>query len=162
MAGILNAVRRAADVGRRAADRIGERPVTVTIVMEQWSAPHNTLGAVKTSTLSSVTLSPSPKVTAEGEGDPSAFGGDGGESASTGVLRASRYRIGPVTRRFPGGGYAAVQILTVPANPTQHKYVLLDDGGDNFLAGGERFIIQSCDVSRPHQITFIVARTDQT
>lgn len=160
MAGVLNAARRAADIGRKAANNIGERLVTVSVVTETWSAAHNTAGATLSST-STLVLSPRFKCTPEGDGESSAFGG-GDAAEGVGVLKASVYRIGPITRAYPGGGYTAAQLLPTPTSPAQRVYLVLDDGGDQFTSGGEKFESASIDVSRNHQMTLVVQRTDQT
>ncbi len=150
MSGMLDAFRAAADYGRRAVDGIGMRTVAVSIVID---------GATLSST-STTLLSPSPKVKAEGEGESTAFGG-GTEAESTGVLKASQYKIGPISRTYSGGGYTQAQLLIAPSSPAQRGYVLLDDGGDQFTSGGEKFIVTSSDASRPLQMNLTVVRSAQ-
>ncbi len=135
------------------------RTVTVSVVRETWSAPLGTLGAELVST-DSTPLSPSPKVVANTEGPTSAFGG-GPEAASTGVLRAAQYVVGPITRSYPGGGYSQAQVLLASASVSESVYLLLDDGGDEFTAGGERFDVFACDASRPLHLTIIAQRSAQ-
>jgi hypothetical protein len=159
---LLADLRAAADAGRQAADDVGIRTVTVTFVLETWSLPFGTLGATLVGSPVTLAIVPNPKVVQSGEGEASYFGGDGGESASTGVLRASRYTIGPITRTYASGGYRLIDLLTVPTNTTQRRYIKLDDGGDNFLAGGEKFLEIAVDGSRPLHIMIDVARSDQT
>lgn len=160
MSGMLNALRAAADYGRRATDALGIRTVTVSIVRKTYSAAFGTAGATLVST-TTTPLVPNPKVTANAEGPATAMGG-GTEAGSTGVLRAAQYVIGPITRTYSGGGYTQAQLLLTPASPSERVYLLLDDGGDQFTAGGEKFDVIACDVSRPLRTMLIVQRADQT
>lgn len=154
----VDTYRRAADFGRKVAAQ-HVRLVRVSIVRETWDAPVDTIDAAVVLT-SATLLSPSPKVVANTEGPATAFGG-GPEAASTGVLRAAQYIVGPITRTFPGGGYTQAQLLLAPASVSETVYLLLDDGGDQFTVGGEKFDVIAADASRPLRITLIVQRSAQ-
>lgn len=152
-----DARRRAANAGRRAADRVGARGTTVTIVVQQWSAAVGTAGATLSSTTSTA-LSPSPKVTAAG-GELSAFGGGFG-TASAGGASADEYEIGPITLSYSSGGYTPTAVLPVGAVDKTVKILL---AGDGFDSGGEYYevIPDSVIATRPHQMTFRAKRTRQ-
>ena len=97
-----DAIRRAAEAGRRAAEPF-TRPTTVTVYVDVWSGPVGTDGATLLSS-TPTTISPNPKVSAAGSGGPSAFGG-GFASSSAGGLEATEFNVGPITLKHSTGGY---------------------------------------------------------
>lgn len=155
--GYSDGIRRAADAGRRAAEP-WVRPTVVTIVVETWSGPYGATGSTLVST-ATTTLSPRPKVQAVGDDGASAFGG-GYASSSAGGLVATTYDIGPVTLRYPGGGYTVEELLPLGAS-NKNVYVVLSDGA--YEGTGERFRVDpgSLVATRAYQCTFRVVRTDQ-
>ena len=154
-ASLRAAHRAAADAGRRAAERVGARPTTVSVVVVTYSGPVGVTGSAVVSTSTTV-LSPSPKVTPNG--DTASYFGGGTASASSGVLRANAYRVGPITLDYPGGGYTQAQLCPA-AGEDRVVYYLLE--GDEFASGGERFRLVDADATRPHQISLVVERTAQ-
>lgn len=155
MSTFKSARRRAADAGRRAADNVQQRNVTVTLVVTQYDRSVNLQGAVA-STTTSTTLTPNPKVVPAG-GDPSFYGG------STDVLAggdqiSDQYVIGPVTREYDGGGYA--QDTLVPA-ASASKTVRYRLSGENFITGGELFRPVKIERATPHSLWVLVERTSQ-
>lgn len=149
--------RRAADAGRRAAERVA-RTTTVTIVVDQYSGPVGAVGSTLLSTTETV-LSPRPKVSPAGDGGASAFGG-GLATLSVGGALATEYAIGPVTLDYSGGGYDLATLLPLGAVDRKVRVRL---EGDAFENGGEYFEVVpgSVDATRPHQVTFRVRRTPQ-
>jgi hypothetical protein len=147
--------RAAALAGRRAAEAVGARPTSVSIVTETYSGTTGLAATTLVST-STLTLDPRPKVSTVREGG-GYFGGGRG-SASSGRLVVGVYRIGPVTLTTAGGGYSAAQ-LAPPGGSALTVYYLLT--GDDFASGGERFDLLDVDASRPHQVTLTVQRTAQ-
>ena len=152
-----NAHRAAADAGRRAAERAGVRPTSVSVVVETWSGPVGLEGSTLVTT-STLALSPRPSVVALH--DEGAYFG-GGNSALSGHLTAAEYRVGPMTTAYPGGGYSVAQ-LAPDTGVTRRVYYLLS--GDDFATPGERFELASggLDADRPHRISIRVRRTQQT
>lgn len=151
-----DAFKRAANVGRRVAAQLAQRPTAVTIVTETWSAAIGTAGA----TLSSATttpLVPAPKVVVAG-GAPSLFG-DGVYAGPDLGLDALEVRVGPITPAFSGGGYAAATLAPAPVNATQRVYLLL--AGRGFATGGERFEIVTVDDTHPQSIYLTARRSKQ-
>lgn len=155
--GYSDGIRRAADAGRRAAEP-WVRPTIVTIVVETYSGPYGAVSSTLTSTSTTV-LSPRPKVQAVGAQGPSAFGG-GYASASAGGLEATEYEIGPITLKYPGGGYTVDDLLPLGAS-NKNVYVILADGA--YEGSGERFRVDpgSLVATRAYQVTFRVVRTNQ-
>lgn len=152
----LSRFRAAADVGRKAAARIGMRPVTVAIRVETWSAAYGTAGATLSSA-STTTLDPSPKVSRAGEA-PSYFGG--GPATDAGAsLSADSYVIGPITPTFAAGGYTLSQLAPTQTSPALRVLVVLT--GDEFATAGEKFTITDVDASRPLRVMLTVQRAQQ-
>lgn len=156
--GYSDAIRRAADSGRKAAEP-WVRPTIVTVVVETWSGPVGAVGSTLLTTTSTV-LSPRPKVAAVGDQGASAFGG-GYASSSAGALVATAYEIGPITLDYPGGGYTVAELLPLGASDKE-VYVILSDGA--YESTGERFEVVpgSLVATRAYQVTFQVQRTRQT
>ena len=156
--GYSDAIRKAADAGRKAAEP-WVRPTIVTVVVETWSGPYGATGSTLQSTQSTV-LTPRPKVVAVGDQGASAFGG-GYASSSAGGLSATTYEIGPVTLQYPGGGYTVEQLLPLGAS-NKNVYVILADGA--YEGSGERFrvIPGSLVATRAYQCVFRVERTNQS
>ncbi len=155
--GYKDSIRRAAEAGRRAAVPF-VRPTTVTVVVDQYDAPVGLDGSIMTSSTSTV-VEPAPKVSSDGDGGASAFGG-GFASTSAGGLVATEYTIGPITLKHSTGGYDVDDLL--PAGGVERDvYVILAGGA--FEGTGERFEVVpgSVDASRAHQFTFRVRRATQ-
>lgn len=148
--------RAAALAGRRAAERAGVRPTTVSVVVETWSGPIGTDGITLVST-STTTLSPSPRVLS-GAALTGYFGG-GTAAASSGVLLAGQYLVGPITLDYPGGGYSQATLCPAAADDRVTYYLL---EGDEFTTGGERFRLVDSDATHPHKISLVVERTAQS
>lgn len=143
--------RRAADTGRRAAERVGVRPTLVTVCLETWSGPVGTTGATLTST-DSLVLDPRPRVERIDAGHPS-FYASGYGTTSEGTALAANYHVGPMTLPASWIGYTLAQLM--PAGGVTHRvYVKLE--GDGFPAGGQRFEVHAHDGSRPHQSNLYV------
>lgn len=153
----LTTRRKAADAGRRAADRVGARNTIVTIVERQYSAAIGTVGASLTTTTLTV-VDPRPKVVA-GAQQVSAFGGGFGSDA-VGGLTSDEYDIGPITLPYNGGGYAPATLLKL-GDVTKRVTIRLE--GDGFPTGGDEFEVvpDSVVATRQHQLTFRVKRTRQ-
>ncbi len=152
-----DAIRRAAEAGRRAAEPF-TRPTTVTVYVDVWSGPVGTDGATLLSS-TPTTISPNPKVSAAGSGGPSAFGG-GFASSSAGGLEATECNVGPITLKHSTGGYDVDELLP-PGDVNSDVYVLLAGGA--FEGDGERFEVVpgSLDATRAHQFSFRVRRVPQ-
>jgi hypothetical protein len=153
---LSDALRRAADAGRRAAAAADQRPTTVTIAAVTYDASLNVAGAAVSAT-NLLTLSPNPKVEPFAEGDPSWYGGNNGASAGA-PLRAGVYKVGPITPSFPGGGYAVADLAPDAAANKQVAVIL---AGGAFPAEGETYRIVGLDDSKPQSIFLYVARTKQ-
>ncbi len=154
-ASLRAAHRAAADAGRRAAERVGARPTTVSVVVATYSGPVGVTGSTLASTSTTV-LSPSPRVRSGG-GAAGYFGG-GTAAASAGVLMEGQYVVGPITLDYAGGGYTQAQLCPA-AGEDRVVYYLLE--GDEFSPGGERFRLVDADATRPHQMTLVLERTAQ-
>lgn len=152
-----DAIRRAAEAGRRAAQPF-TRPTTVTVYVDVWSGPVGTDGATLLSS-TPTTISPNPKVSAAGSAGPSAFGG-GFASSSAGGLEATEFNIGPITLKHSTGGYDVDELLPAGSVNTE-VYVLLSGGA--FEGLGERFEVVpgSLDAPHAHQFNFRVRRVPQ-
>lgn len=136
---------------------LGLRNTTVTVVVETWSAAVGTSGATLSSTVSTV-LTPTPRVTAQGDGGASAFGG-GYASQSAGGLVATEYEIGPVTPDHTSGGYSWSDLIPT-GDVTKEVYVVL--AGENFTGSGERFeVVPGSLVGASFRYTFRVRRVNQ-
>ena len=157
MVGFSDALRRAANAGRTAAET-WVRPTTVTVTVETYSEPVGSSGAGLVST-TTTTITPRPRVAAVGDGGGSAFGG-GYASTSAGGLAATEYEIGPITLAYPGGGYDVDDVL--PLGDVT-KEVTLTLAGGAFESTGERFEVVpgSLVATRAHQFTFRVRRVQQ-
>lgn len=157
MVGHSSRHRRAAEAGRRAAERFA-RTTTVTIVVDQYSGPVGAVGSTLLSTSETV-LSPRPKVAPAGDAGASVFGG-GVATLSVGGAVVTEYAIGPVTLDYPGGGYDLATLLPLGAVDRQVRVRL---EGDAFETEGEFFEVVpgSVDATRPHQVTFRVRRSPQ-
>lgn len=153
---IREAHRRAADVGRRAAESAGARGTTVTIRVREYSAPVGTSGASVSST-TDVVLDPRPKVSKTREGRSSYFGGSI-LGDSNGRMVAGEYDVGPITQDFSEGGYTPAD-LAPTGSATRRVTVVL--GGEEFRGGAEEFEIVAMDATRPHQIRLQVGRVRQ-
>lgn len=154
---LRDALRRAADYGRRAAASVAQRPVTVTLRVESYSGAVGLTATTLVST-SDTTLDPSPKVVRLSAEDAAWFGG-GAAAASAGLLSADVYRVGPVTKAYTGGGYTLAQLLPTGATT---KRVLVVLAGDEFEAGGESFQVVDVDEhSHPQSLYLTVKRTRQ-
>ncbi len=152
---IVDRFRRAAAVGRRAAALVGQRDTTVTLVVVRHQAPvgRSDSGGVTTTT---TVLDPAPKVTRVSEVD-SAFGG-GIVAAAGGELTAAEYEVGPITKRYAGGGYDRADLFPAGGSDTRVYYLLT---GDQFASGGEKFAPVRVVRDTPQSITLVVRRTQQ-
>lgn len=157
MVGFSDAIRRAANAGRTAAEA-WVRPTTVTITVTTYSGPVGASGSGVVST-STTTLAPRPKVAQAGDGGSSAFGG-GYASTSAAGLVATEYEIGPITLAYPGGGYDVDDVLPV-GDVTKEIAITLAGGA--FESTGELFEVVpgSLVATRAHQFNFRVRRTQQ-
>jgi len=156
----LDRLRGAADYGRRAIDRLGMRQCTVTIRIENWSAPIGTSGATALAP-TDVVLIPNPKVREAAEGSPSWFAG-GSLAAAVGMTNPTIFEVGPISQQYIGGGYLQTQLLPALTDTTHRVLLLLDDGGNEFASGGEVVRVLKCDATRPLRIMILAARTGQT
>lgn len=150
-------LRRLADRGRAVAERLGARPVEVTVRVRVYSAAIGVHGAAVTSTTNTV-LSPRPRVRVPRERDEDHGVIDGPYTDGTGRPLALRYEVGPITPPYVGGGYAP-DALVPDDSPTRRVTVVL--AGDGFPVGGEEFEVVKRDVTRPHRIMLTVQRARQ-
>lgn len=152
---LVDDLRAAAQAGRQAAADVEQRPTTVTIRVETYAAPINTLTTGTTpSSTSDTVLTPSPKVMDLGTSDPSTFGGGVADDA-TGNLGATYYQVGPITQLWSGGGYSLRDTLA-PAGAV-NKRVLVKLEGPAFQSGGELFdVVRSWQTSA--QSTYLIVR----
>lgn len=155
-AAMRDALRRAADSGRRAAESVGVRSTTVTIRLRTYAAAVGTSTGTVTATTDTV-LDPRPKVNQVTEGKRSYFGGSV-LAESGGRLLAGEYEIGPITQDFTGGGYLPTELAPVGA---ANKRVTVILAGDEFKSGGEEFEIVKMDATKPHRIMLQVGRARQ-
>jgi hypothetical protein len=154
---LADAYRRAAQAGRAAAQAAGQRPVTVTIRLQTYDDGVNVAGGALTAT-TDTTITPNPKVTPVAEGPGSAFGG-GEAQGTSGVLRATTYRVGPITPTHPGGGYSKADLAPDGGSDRRVSVIL---AGGAFAAGGERYQLVALDDTTSPQSTFLlVTRRDQ-
>lgn len=150
-------LRRLADRGRAVAERLGARPIEVTVRVRVYSAPVGVHGAAVTSTTNTV-LSPRPRVRVPRERDEDHGVLDGPYTDATGRPLALRYEIGPITPPHLGGGYAPDALVPDDA-PMRRVTVVL--AGEGFPVGGEEFEVVKRDVTRPHRIMLTVQRARQ-
>lgn len=152
---LIDAHRRAADAGRRAAELAGARPITVTVRVRTYSAAIGTSGSLLASVVDTE-LSPRPRVRQLGPGESSFYGGGPGSAPSVSGTRV--YEIGPITLTYPGGGYAIADVVPAESPSTRTTYVL---NGDDFQDDEEFVLAGPPDASRPHQLTLRVHRAQQ-
>lgn len=152
---LADALRRAADAGRRAAQAAAQRPTTVTIRVQTYDDGVNVAGAALVSSTDTV-VTPNPKVVPVADA-PSAFGG-GDAVPTSGVLRATTFRVGPITPTFPGGGYSADDLA--PAGASNMRVSVMLAGGP-FAAGGETHHVVALDASKPQSLYLLVTRSPQ-
>lgn len=151
-----DAFRQIADTVRRIPETLGQRPTKVTLRLRTYTGAVGAQGTTLVSTTDTV-LDPRPKVIEVTDGVKSYFGG-GTLTANDGTALAGVYEIGPITQRYPGGGYTQGEILPA-ASYTTRLTVLLE--GDEFSAGGEEFIVTAADWTRPHRGMIQATRTRQ-
>lgn len=147
--------------GREFAAALAQRPVTVTVRVEQHSGALGVQGTTLSSTTDTV-ITPAPKVR-KLSAEPASWYGGGAAAQATGQLDADVYEIGPITRDWTvgaaSGGYTIAQLA--PTGGTT-KRVLIILSGDGFPVGGEAFEIVSTDEHRPQSIRLVVKRTRQS
>ena len=147
--------RRAADVGRKAAESVGARSSKVSVVVETYSAGVGFTGTTLVST-SALVLSPRPKV--QTGGFVLGYFGGGDATRAGGRLLAGQFAIGPITLTYPGGGYTVDQLAPSASDAIKVYYLLQ---GDAFDSGGEKFELVEVVATRAHQVTLVVERTKQ-
>lgn len=157
MVGFSDAIRRAANAGRTAAES-WVRPTTVTVTVTTYSGPVGASGSGIVST-AVTTLAPRPKVAQAGDGGSSAFGG-GYASTSAGGLAATEYEIGPITLAYPGGGYDVDDVLPV-GDVTKEIAITLAGGAFESTGEACEVVPGSLVATRAHQFMFRVRRTQQ-
>ena len=141
-----NAFRAIANSVRRIPESLGQRTATVTVRVRVYSAAVGASGTTITSTTDTI-LTPRPKVRQVSDGQKSYFGG-GTLATLTGSALAGVYDIGPITPAFGAGGYDQGD-LVVAASASKRVTLILDDGGNEFTAGGEEFTITAADWTHP-------------
>ena len=155
---IGDAFKRAADYGRKAADtRAAQRPWTVTVRLDTYSAPPRTQGATLVDR-APTTLAPNPKV--EFAADLASVFGGGLRSGPNPNLSAGQIRVGPLTPAYPGGGYDPATLLPTPRDATQRVYLLVT--GPGLSAAGEVFDIERVEADHPQRWFIVATRTSQT
>lgn len=152
---VTDRFKRAADHGRRVAAAYGQRDVVVTLVVETWSDAVGRDGATLHG-YSATPLDPPPKVT-QASAEPSAFGGGGYVARAGGDVAAQGYVVGPITKRFPGGGYDRSDLLAQGGSGKRVYYTL---SGDEF-DGAEKFRVASVVRETPQSIWLELQRTEQ-
>ena len=152
---VTDRFKRAADYGRRVAHALGQRDVTVTLVVQAYDDAVGRSGADLTGTTTTV-LDPPPKVVASG-GDASAFGGGGYVGPAGGDAVAASYTVGPITKRFPGGGYDRADLL--PAGGSAARVYFTMSGGE--FSGTEKFRPVRVVRETPQSIWLELERTKQ-
>lgn len=151
-----DAFRLIADTVRRVPETLGQRPTKVTLRLRTYSGAVGAQGTTLVSTVDTV-LDPRPKVVEVTDGQKSYFGG-GTLAANDGTALAGVYEVGPITQKFPGGGYTQNEIIPAAAYTTRLT-VLLE--GDEFSTGGEEFLVTASDFTRPHRGMIQATRTRQ-
>jgi hypothetical protein len=154
--GALAGFRAIADAVRRVPETLGQRTTQVTLRVRTYSGPVGANGVTLVSTADTI-VDPRPKVVQVTEGQRSYFGG-GTVAASDGIALAGVYEIGPLTQDFPGGGYTQNDVVLAGV-VTKRFTVLLE--GDEFTAGGEEFMVNDADFTRPQRGMLRVTRTRQ-
>lgn len=154
--GALQSFRQIADNVRRIPETMGQRTTLVTLRLRTYSGPVAASGTTLLSTTDTV-LDPRPKVVEVTDGQRSYFGG-GSLASNDGIGLAGVYEIGPITQRYPGGGYTQTEV--VPAGSTVTRVTVLLEG-DEFSAGGEEFEVTASDFTRPQRGMLQVTRTRQ-
>lgn len=152
---LIDAHRRAADAGRRAAELAGARTTSVTVRVRTYSGAMGASGSVLAAQIDTV-LSPRPRVRQLGPGESSFYGGGPGSGPS--VAGARVYEIGPITLAYSGGGYTIADLAPAESPSTRVTYVL---SGDDFETDEEFVLAAPPDASRPHQLTLRVHRAQQ-
>jgi hypothetical protein len=155
MASIKDGLRRAANYGRKAAEKVAQRQITVTIRVLTYSGVYGMSGVTLSST-TDVVLKPNPKVVKTSDGLSSVFGG-GVASDAVGNLTADSYRIGPITPSFGGGGYSASDL--VPTGATNKRVLVLLEGTE--FGSGELYQVDSAEFAKPQSVFLNVSRTKQ-
>ena len=153
--GYSDGIRRAAEAARRAAEP-WSRPTTVAVILRTYSGAIGLAGTTLTSTVT-LTLSPSPKVSAPEAGEPSAFGGGFG-GASSGDLLVPEYLIGPITLNHTEGGYRVVDVVLPGA---VNKNVSIALTGPAFDGTEEFEVVSGSLVVQTYNFTFRVRRAQQ-
>lgn len=149
-------LRRAAQYGRRRAQDVAQRTTTVALEVTVYSAAAGMAGATVSST-TTTTLAPNPKVERVSAGDPSYFLG-GFAAAAGGDPAAPLWRVGPITKTHPGGGYAAADLLPTGGSDRTVRYRLT---GDPFTSGGELHEVVAVEHETPQSLTLLVKRSPQ-
>jgi len=152
---LQNTLRRAANYGRKVADKVYQRPTTVTIRVITYSGNVGVVGVTEVST-ANTTLVPSPKVVPLGQGLSSVFG-NGAASQSAGRISADTYRIGPITPPHSSAGYSVSDLAPTGATT---KRVLIFLEGDDF-GSGELYQITTADFSKAQSYYLEVQRAAQ-
>lgn len=154
---LADAFRRAADAGRKAAAAVAQRPVSVAVYFDTYSAAPDTAGATVLSSVPT-TLSPNPHVVFAADA-ASVFGG-GLRSGPNANLTAGQVRIGPITPAYAGGGYDPATLLPTPTDATQRVYLKL--AGNGLAAGGEYYDIDRVEAEKAQSWFIVATRTTQT
>lgn len=147
--------RRAAHRGRVVAYRVAQRPTTVTIRVETYSDSLGVSGATLSSTSDTV-LYPNPDVNAITDSDTHYGGGSGATAGAK--IKATRYRIGPITSLFPGGGY---EDTTLAPTGAKNKRVIVLLAGGEFPDAGELYAVVDIEEPTPQSTFLTVERTKQ-
>jgi hypothetical protein len=148
------------DRGRKSvARRPVLRPYSVTVRLEQYSGAI-AQGVTTMPPVSSLLITPAPKVEQLDDADASFYGGGNIISDSTGAMKMSVFRVSEITPAYNtgvfSGGYTERQLLPVIANPSQRAVWLIV--GPGLLPGGEPFEVVDPKFSDPFGWSFVARR----
>jgi hypothetical protein len=147
------------DRARTRVNGLGFRTFTLTVRRERYSGPI-ALGVTLQSVVTSLLITPSPKVERMADADASYYAGLTPPSDATGDLTLEAYAVSGITPAYNtgtvAGGLTVAQLLPVPADTRERSVILMT--GPGIRTGGAPYRIIEPKFSDPFEYSFVLIR----